>query len=324
MLKINELLNTQLIIKSLNTKTKINVKKLIKNINVSRQSFYNKFDDLKKKQIISNYTININPNPPLNLKYILLEIKTNPKEPNLVEELMKIPQLIMLDGIFGEFSLISLFVFKSSEEYYQILKLIDNIMAKSYFKKYQLIDIIKAFKINGIILNKEYITLKRDLDEIDYLILEILQRKQKIKPISTYEIRQLLQSEYNIEISQPTVYYRIKDLETSNVVLNYTINFNPRKIGFNGKYIVRIKPKNPSKYGEIAAILSENGSITDLFRIGENYGLLALIRVEKVEHYGKFIKELYDTEEIEDTWTNFILDELKSYTNFIFHSSQRL
>ena len=87
MLKINELLNTQLIIKSLNTKTKINVKKLIKNINVSRQSFYNKFDDLKKKQIISNYTININPNPPLNLKYILLEIKTNPKEPNLVEDL---------------------------------------------------------------------------------------------------------------------------------------------------------------------------------------------------------------------------------------------
>ena len=320
MSKTNELLKTQLIIKSLNTKAKINIKKIIKNMNISRQSFYNKFDDLRKNQIINNYTININPNPPINLKYILLEIKTNPKEPHLVEELIKFPQLMMLDGIFGEFSLIGLFVFKSSEEYYQILKSIDNIMAKSYFKKYQVIDIIKAFKINGIILNNEIITLKRDLDQIDYLILEILQKKQKGKPLSTYNIKQVLQSEYNIEISQPTVYYRIKDLEASNVILNYTINFNPRKIGFNGKYIVRIKPKNPSKYGEIAAILSKNRAITDLFRIGEQYGLLALIRVEKVEYYGKFIKELYDTEEIEDTWTNFILDELKSHTNFVFHS----
>jgi DNA-binding Lrp family transcriptional regulator len=84
---------------------------------------------------------------------------------------------------------------------------------------------------------------------------------------------------------------------------------------------VRIKPKNPSKYDEIASILAENNAITDLFRIGEQYGLLALIRVEKVEHYGKFIKELYDTEEIEDTWTNFILDEFKSYTNFVFYST---
>ena len=321
MSKINEQLKTQLIIKSLNTKTKINVKKIIKNMDISRQSFYNKFNELKEKQIISNYTININPNPPNNLKYILLEIKTNPKEPHLVEELMKFPQLMMLDGIFGEFSLIGLFIFKSSEEYYKVLESIDNIMAKSYFKKYQVIDIIKAFKINGIILSKENITSKRDLNEIDHLILEILQRRQKDKPISTYNIKQLLQSEFNIEISQPTVYYRIKDLESSNVILNYTINFNPRKIGFKGKYIVRIKPKNPSKYGEIASILSKNSAITDLFRIGEQHGLLALIRVEKVEHYRKFIKELYDTEEIEDTWTNFILDELKSYTNFVIHSS---
>ena len=58
-------------------------------------------------------------------------------------------------------------------------------------------------------------------------------------------------------------------------------------------------------------------NITYLFRIGEEYGLFAIVRVKKIEDYGDFIRELYLTEEIEDTYTNFVLDELKSTTNFI-------
>ena len=61
----------------------------------------------------------------------------------------------------------------------------------------------------------------------------------------------------------------------------------------------------------------KNPHITDLFRIGEQYGLFAIIRVKEIEDYGNFIRELYETEEIEDTFTNFVLDELKPYTNFI-------
>jgi len=45
--------------------------------------------------------------------------------------------------------------------------------------------------------------------------------------------------------------------------------------------------------------------------------LFAIVRVKEIEHYGKFIKELYGSEEIEDTFTNFVLDELKPYTNFL-------
>ena len=62
--------------------------------------------------------------------------------------------------------------------------------------------------------------------------------------------------------------------------------------------------------------LEKKPEITDLFRIGEQYGLFGIVRVNKVEDYGSFIKELYETEDIEDTWTNFVLDELVEYTNF--------
>ncbi|KKK44952.1 MAG: putative HTH-type transcriptional regulator [Candidatus Lokiarchaeum sp. GC14_75] len=332
---------TQRFIKYMNGKTKFTLSKISDEIGFSRQTFHNKLDNLRDRKIITNFTININPNiHPINLKYVILEIKTNPKEPELVEKLLIIPQLRMLDGIFGDFSLVALFIFKSSEEYYQILNTIDTIMAKSYFKKYQIIETIRVFKTNGISLRNSILSTEGELvdhldkfnknrkkesnlkniyglDDMDYRILTILQDCQGLKPISTYDIKNIFYKRFKLEVSQSTIHNRIKNLEQQRVILSYTVNFNPKKVGFKGKYLLRIKPKDPSKYNELAISLEANMNITYLFRIGEEYGLFAIVRVKKIEDYGDFIRELYLTEEIEDTYTNFVLDELKSNTNFI-------
>ncbi|MHA2399108.1 MAG: Lrp/AsnC ligand binding domain-containing protein [Promethearchaeota archaeon] len=387
--------------KNLSGKTKLNVSKISNVMGLSRQTYQKKVDTLREQSIISNFTININPYiRPNNLKYVMIEIKTNPKEPNIVEELLTIPQMVMLDGIVGEYSLFALFIFNSQEEYYQTLKLIDETMAKSYFKKYQIIETIRVFKTNGISLRNLKISfdaakkfdLKRiartnseinynpekfpglvssikdlnvtiiifengkividglnrdvkfdeiearienylrklgikfdeiahnqnpDLDKIDYEILSILRDGQGLKPISTYEMKNIFNTQLNIEISQSTIHNRIKKLEQQGIILNYTVNFSPADIGFKGKYLLRIKPKDLSKYNDLASRLELNKNITDLFRIGEQYGLLAIVRVKKVEDYSSFIRKLYLMEEIEDTFTNFVLDELKPYTNFV-------
>jgi len=301
------------LIRKLNSKSKPNISKISKELNITRKTFENNFKKLLKGEIVENFTININPNIEPNLKYVIMEIKTNPKEPELVEELLKILQLKMLDGIFGEFSLIALFIFKNSEEFNRVLNNLDLIMSKSYFKKYQIIETIKIYKTNGLELSKIDLNPQHKLDDIDYNILNILLEKQGSKLISAYEIKHLLEE----DISQSTVYNRVKNLEESGIILNYSINFYPNKIDFKGKFIVRVKPKNPSKYDNLALKLIKNPHITDLFRIGEQYGLFAIIRVKEIEDYGNFIRKLYETEEIEDTYTNFVLDELKPYTNFI-------
>ena len=313
---INDQVESQRYIKNLSGKTKFIVSRNSRAIGLSRQTYQNKLDGMRDQKIITNFTININPNiHPINLKYVMLEIKTNPKEPELVKELLEIPQLRMLDGIIGDFSLFALFIFKSPEEYYQILNTIDKIMAKSYFKKYQIIETIKVFKTNGINMKKSEISF--DIDDVDYTILNILRDGQGIKPISTYDIRKIFKERLKMEISQSTIHNRIKKLERQGVILNYIVNFNPKKIGFKGKYLLRIKPKDPSKYNELAFRLSMNRNITDLFRIGEQYGLFTIVRVKEIEDYANFIRDLYISEEIEDTYTNFVLDELISYTNFI-------
>ncbi len=419
---ITDNLKAQNFIKNLSGKSKFIISRNAREIGLSRQTYQNKLDNLREQKIIKNFTININPNIlPTNLKYVMIEIKTNPKEPDLVKELLDIPQLRMLDGIIGDFSLFALLAFKSSEDYYQILNIIDEIMAKSYFKKYQIIETIKVFKTNGISLRKAKFTLEElfldklkekertamdnieiesqeklnlnqiaqknpkfkfspgkfpglviefdnsaikifvfsngkivisglkdvsesdlvidqiiktirkiginldknnldknfEIDNIDYIILNILREDQGLKPISTYEIRDIFKKRHHEEISQSTIHNRIKKLEHQGIILNYTVNFQPKEIGFKGKYLLRIKPKDPSKYNELAIRLEGNKNITDLFRIGEQYGLFAIIRVKEIEDYAIFIRNLYISEEIEDTYTNFVLDELIQYSNFL-------
>ena len=304
------------ILKKVNTKSKPNISKISKELGITRQTFQNKFEMLKDKGIIKNFTININPNIRPNLKYVILEIKTNPKEPHIVEDLLKIPQMKMLDGIFGEYSLIALFVFNDSDEFNKVLLKVDKIMGTSYFKKYQIIEAIKVFKANGIDVTTTELEIDLNLDQIDYNVLKIMENEQNLKLISTYEISKIFKKRYNVELSQSTIYNRIKKLEESSVILNYSINFKPKKVGFKGKFIVRIKPKDSSKYSELALSLVRKDEIVYLFRMGEQYGLLAIVRVKKIEDFGDFIKNLYESEDMEDTYTNFVLDELKPYTNF--------
>ncbi len=306
----------QKILSKLNFKSKFNIKKISKEIGYTRQTFQKYLNKLKEDNVISNTTININPYIRPNLKFVLIEIKSNPKEPNLVNRLLKLPQLRSLDGVFGKFSLNAFFVFKNQEEFNLILKEIDNIMARSHFKKYQILETIKIYKTNGVRLSG----LKSGhivLDETDYSILEILQEEQSIKTLSTYEIRDIMKKRYEKEISQSTIHNRIKNLEMNKIILNYVMNFRPKEIGFEGKFFLRAKPKDPSKYEELALKLEQIPEITDLYRIGEEYGLLAVVRVKKIGEYGNFIRNLYLSEEIEDTFTNFVLDELKPYTNFV-------
>lgn len=318
MMNSNDRATALRLIKMFSGRSKFYITKNIQALGLTRQTIQNKVKLLRKQEIIENITINIHPYiQPNNLKYVILEIKTNPREPQIVEKLLKIPHLKMLDGIFGEFSLLALFVFKSLDDYYDGLEKIDNIMAESYFKKYQIIETIRVFKTNGINLDEADLDSDFAMDKNDYLILKILQQEQAKKPISTYEIRDKMKNRYNVELSQSTIHNRIKKLEAKGIILNYSINFSPKKIGYEGKFILRLKPKDPSKYNELALKLEERNFITDLFRIGEQYGLLAIVRAKKIEDYAAFIRDLYISEEIEDTYTNFVLDELKPYTNFL-------
>jgi len=245
---------------------------------------------------------------------VFFEFKTNPREPWLATLLEKNPSCDLLDGIAGEYSLFSRFRLTDDAHFNRILKTIDDAMGESYFKKYRAVNAIKVFKECSTpfkVAHNEGL----ELDKVDLTILEILLSQQEYAnaalPISTVELSRLLHT-LGIAISQPAVFNRLSELKKKGVVLRHTVKVDYSKLGLKTKLVVRIKA-NPNAYDDVAqGFLASLSEISDLYRTGEEYGLLAVLRVKDVLEYNSFLLRLYDSKDIIDTYTTLVLEERKN------------
>ena len=189
-------------------------------------------------------------------------------------------------------------------------------VSKSFFKKYRAVDAIRIYKEAGVPF-----TFKKEgesppsLDDVDLKILDLLLHQveyiKSSRSLSTVGLSRLLRR-FGMRISQPTVFKRLTRLEKKGVILGHTMMVNWSKLGLDAKFIVRIKV-NPNAYGDVAQnFLALMNEITDLYRTGEDYGLLAFLRVRDVSEYNSFLLKLYQSKEIIDTYTTLVLEERKN------------
>jgi len=289
-----------------------------KKTSLSRFAVKNRVEKLFKKGIIFGSTVVLNPSLAGFKRTVFFEFKTNPHEPWLANLLEKTNACDLLDGIAGEYSLFSRFRMTDDEHFSHILKKIDNAVARSYFKKYRVVNAIRIFKEAGVAFKDEEKGLK--LDEVDLRILEILLRQAEFGkaplPITTVQLTRLLH-EFGVKISQPAVFQRLAMLEKSGAIVKSTVRVDWAKLGLKTKVLVRIKA-NPNVYDVVARkFLAPMEEITDLYRTGEEYGLLAMVRVRDVSEYNVFLLKLYDSEGVIDTYTTFVLEERKSSPTFL-------
>ncbi|MHA1382275.1 MAG: hypothetical protein ACTSR3_00810 [Candidatus Helarchaeota archaeon] len=303
---INEELKNKVLVELLNDYRKP-INEIAEKLKVSRSKIVTILNFWKKNDYFIGHTIISDPFL-LQQRTMIFEIKTNPNEPWLIEELEKI-DCESLDGIIGEYSLIIKIKVRNNIEFNKILKKIDNLMAKGNFKKYQLIDVLQTYKENGVIFQNSGNFY--NLDDISHEILKILKR-QPINPFTTSELSKILKSK-KIRISQPATWKRIDKLIKKHIIRKFTLILNREKFQFT-KFYLRIKV-DPAQYDEIAKnFLSRQKNILDLYRTGENYGLLAVVLTENISEFNKFIIKLYNSGiNILDTSTTLVIDErLKS------------
>lgn len=245
---------------------------------------------------------------------VFFELKTNPHEPWLAKMLGETASCDLLDGIAGEFSLFGRFRLVDDEHFSRILKRVDDAMGRSYFKKYRVVNAIKIFKESGVPLQTEKEESLK-VDDVDLKLLEILLNQAAYAksplPISTVELSKRLRH-FGVAISQPAVFNRLSRLEKKGVILRHTLKMDHAKIGLPTKFIARIKV-NPNVYDAVAReFLASMPEIIDLYRTGEEYGLLATVRVKDVSDYNSFLLRLYDSRDVIDTHTTLVLEERKS------------
>lgn len=299
---LNQKLKQQ-VLKELLKDYRSSVNELANRLRVSKNKVLTIINFLKNNEHINGHTIITDPFL-LQQRTIFFEIKTNPNEPWLINELKKI-ECESLDGIIGEYSLILKIKIRNNIEFNEILRKIDKLMAKGYFKKYQLIDVLETYKENGVTFQNQVNIA--GLDDIGYEIIRIL-KNQSVNPYTTSEISNLLKSK-NFSISQPGTWKRIDKMVKDGIITNFIPTLNRDKFQFT-KFYLRIKV-DPAQYDEIAKnFLSQQKNIVDLYRTGENYGLLAVVLTKDISNFNEFIISLYNSGiNIIDTNTTLVIDE---------------
>jgi len=303
-----------LILKMLQRDSRTPLTEISKKAGLSRFAVRDRIERLFQDHVILGPTVIVNPLL-LGLKRtVFFEFKTNPHEPWLAKLLEKNPSCDLLDGIAGEYSLFGRFRLTDDEHFSRILKRIDDAMGKSHFKKYRVVNAIRIFKEAGATFKVEEVE-GVELDEVDFKILEILLNQMEHAktplPLSTVELSRLLHT-FGLNISQPAVFNRLSRLEKKGAILRHTLRVDYSRLGLQTKFIVRIKA-NPNAYDAVAqGFLASMAEISDLYRTGEEYGLLAVLRVRGVSEYNSFLLRLYGSKDVLDTYTTLVLEERKN------------
>jgi len=306
------------ILKTLVKESRTSLTDISKKAGLSRFAVKNRVKKLFKDKIIFGPTVVLNPSLVGFKRTVFFEFKTNPHEPWLAKMLEKTSVCDLLDGIAGEYSLFGRFRMTDDEHFSRVLKRIDDALAKSFFKKYRVVNAIRIFKESGVAFRAEEKGLK--LDGVDLRILEILLNQAEFVkaplPITSVRLSRLLHG-FGVKISQPAVFQRLTMLEKSGVIVKNTVRVDWARLGLKTKVLVRIKA-NPNVYDVVARkFLAPMEGITDLYRTGEEYGLLAIVRVRDVSEYNAFLLKLYGFKDVIDTYTTFVLEERKNSPTFL-------
>jgi len=303
-----------LILEMLQRDSRASLTEISEKVGLSRFAVRDRIEKLFQNHVILGPTMVVNPLLIGLRRTVFFEFKTNPHEPWLAKLLERNPSCDLLDGIAGEYSLLGRFRFIDDEHFGRVLKRIDDAMGESCFKKYRVVNAIRIFKEAGVPF-KVAQTKGLELDELDFKILEILLSQVEYAkaplPLSTVKLSRLLKA-LEVDISQPSVFNRLSRLERRGAILRHTVRVDYSKLGLQTKFIVRIKA-NPNVYDSVAqGFLASMSDISDLYRTGEEYGLLAILRVRDVSEYNSFLLKLYESKDILDTYTTLVLEERKN------------
>lgn len=285
----------------------IKLNEINKLVGLSRQTVSRIKQELWNRRVIEAPAIIINPHV-AEIQTFFMEIKTNPSEPKILEEIKRIQELETLDGILGDYSLIVRFDVRNKRHFSTILNNIDKNMALSLFRSYRIIETIETFKLGGFIPPTDKPAIK--ISDKRWELIQNLKKNYNPAKWPERTENEFFSLEKMEMINKLNISRELKKMESENLISAYTIRLRKPLNEFSTKYYIRIKPKEISNYQELCLKLQKDPNIIDLFRTGEDFGILAIVRTAGLDGYKTFIYQLYSKYEVLDTHTTVVLDEI--------------
>jgi Lrp/AsnC family leucine-responsive transcriptional regulator len=125
------------------------------------------------------------------------------------------------------------------------------------------------------------------LDNLDKRIIEILVGDARIS------LKRLAQ---RVKLSSPSVSERLKRLQERGVIRSFTVDIDPRAIGYNLQAIVRIKPL-PGKLHAIEKLIVDIPEFSDCDKITGDDCFIGRLHLRSIEHLDQILERITDKAE---------------------------
>ena len=255
-----------------------------------------------EREIIQDYTIVINPDHLGDHRAIILRLKTNPRELKIAQVLQEQSSCQALFGITGEYSLLGIFHFYTSQQFNELIETIEPLLSTTTSKRYQVTDLMSTYKSQGVPVFPIKSKVVFSLDLLDLQLLRLLQ-SQGSHRISTTKLAKSLGT------PQPTIYRRIKKLYQSNTIIRFSVSLRMTVFPIHAYLQIKVHPH----YLDLAIKdLVSHDRLIDLYRTSEEYALLAHVGMQSIQELNSFLVSLYtQNPAIADTQTTFLLSTFK-------------
>ncbi|WP_371803974.1 Lrp/AsnC ligand binding domain-containing protein [Candidatus Lokiarchaeum ossiferum] len=301
-------LNQLLLVEELFKNSLLSVNHLAKILPMARQTITKLKQDLWNKRIIHSATYILNPNK-VELCHYFIELTGNPTNSEILKLFLPIPEIISLDLILGDYSLLIQVRVYSEKRFREVLALIDHAVTNRIFTAYRIFRPLEFYKLGGFILNRT--TDIFPIDHNQWNDLQLLRKNCSLRhwvdrkddnPVFTKEEKEKMESS-RMKKNRESFFNK-------GIIRAFSITLAKPSPDFAYKYFLRLKPKKYRDLSEIAKSLSHNPHVVDLFRIDAESCIFATFRVKGLYQLKEFIFSLYQIYHIDKTYTTLVMQEI--------------
>ncbi len=129
--------------------------------------------------------------------------------------------------------------------------------------------------------------LKSPLDELDRRILEILVDDARIS---------LKELASRVKLSSPSTSERLRRLEERGAIRAFTVDVDPRALGYELQAIVRIRPM-PGKLAAVQKLVGEIREFSECDKVTGDDCFIGRLHLRSIEHLDRILDRITDKAE---------------------------
>lgn len=309
------------ILRILTENARIPLKKLAKEVGVSREVVNYRIRRLEKRGIINRYIAKIDMTKFSQNAYSLFLRLTNISQTNLkklIKFLVNNPLVMWVSTISGEWDVATSFLTRNSSELNNFLISLESITGKN-LKEYGLLTYIKEIKnthqdlfpVKTQKIKRDFFVMKDfsnkniELDEIDKNLVILLSQNSKL---TNKELSK------NVKLTEEGVRQRIKNLQKTGVIRGFRALVDIYKLNLELYYVLmKFNRVNEKIEKDLEIFFENNPNVYYCARVVGRYDLITCMTAKNRIHFYKILSDIRNqfSDNLKDFSTNIIFEEHK-------------